>query len=446
MTQAASDPSPMTLRSLAVLRWASAVAALIVGAISIAATRAWDVLGPLATMPLFQLLGLGAAVAIAPFLGPRVAVASPATAFVFTLVYGALVPAAVGGLLGILLLPLLPIVIGVSMAAWPLTMPAAFAWAALLRWRRSRDRLGSPATAALVGVLALLVVALRFTQPLITRSEGGALCASYPGESIEVIAWSPGGRWLAFASRHGYTRESIRIVDAESGRIHDLVSGEGVMATFGMALDDAGQVTYQAPASGAAAPRYAEDLALWVTSARDEPRSIGVVPGVVMLVGTTAGVAGIIESTTSGRYERTAVWLRSGSAGVELVPLTADELAEHPEAGIALANFEGSFAVRLATGTYKVTWPNDVTYDLSITPDHRHLVFQARHLSDDGNLDYERLVAQSVETGARTVIREGGGSWGVRVAGGRVASIGYPEDENRLCVAPLGASLGLTPP
>src|SRR5262245_4790369 len=114
-------------------RLGGAVAAVIAGVASMAATRVIDVAGPLGALPPLQLLGVGVAVLYGAWLAPAAQQAKRPGAVVLGLAYGAIVPATVAAVLTIAAPPIVPIAVAVSVVAWPLTMPAALAWLALVR-------------------------------------------------------------------------------------------------------------------------------------------------------------------------------------------------------------------------------------------------------------------------------------------------------------------------
>jgi hypothetical protein len=420
-------------------RLAGIAAAVLVGAGAIVAVRVTGFSGGTSIFGVLQLLGIAYAALIGAWLGPRIARGTGEIAFLLVLVYGALVPAAVA----VTVMPVPPFVllalIGSAMV-WPVTYPAAGTWALLLRWRPARERLDGfvGATAALV--VAALLVAWRFTAPLVTQSTSGELCASFAGETIDAIAWSPSGRWLAITSEHGSAELTIRVLDAGSGAMTTLATGSRWYAGIGLAVDDAGRVTYLS--QGAITGFPGDDLMqeLWSAAPGDTPRRLGTVPVALTLVGTSAGPAAVIETEPFGRPTRIGAWLRPTSSEIAVVPMTPDELQRYPEVSIELDPEASSFPVWLDNRTVTVARPPDGSFSETITPDRRHLVFQAFALAGDV-VAYDHLVAESIESGQRVVLREGPRHWNAIVAGVRLAFIDGLSDENRVCVGPLGVAL-----
>jgi hypothetical protein len=410
---------------------------LLVGAIAVLAARLAPALNPM-NLPLLLLIGLGWAAFMGAYLGGRVAPASRRAAVGWAIVMGV----AVAALTAASVVPVPPFVlvaIAVSPTAWPVTLPAAAAWVALLRWTKLRTLMERPTGVLVAAAMSFALLVWRFQAPLVLGSIERELCASYPGERIVATAWSPGGRWLAFASERGYTVETVRLLDVTTGAISTVDSGSALAAGLGLAVDDRGTLSYQVggvPIAGS----FDTGTALQSAPIGAAAVRVGSLPGVVTLVGTRDGLVGIVEIYRPPG--RRAAWIRPSERGVELVDLTPDELARNPEAGIALAAYDGSFTVQLSTGRRSVPMPVAATSSISITPDHRHLVF-VEPVMVNGSATGFRLVAESLESGERISLVEDRPAFDARIAGGRLAYLGSWGEENSLCITRLDLALGL---
>jgi hypothetical protein len=413
-----------------------------VGATALVVARVLGAVTPFGGMPIIELLGIVYAVLLGAYLAPRVSRLATGPSAYIGAVYGAAAAAAVAATI-MPIPPLVFIALAASAMAWPLAVPAGVAWAVAIRSPQVRGFLGHPirATIAVVGALALL--GWRYTQPLVIGAVDGQLCVSFAGESIQLSSWSPSGRWLAISSNRGYLETHLRILDTDSGRIHAVDVGDGVLSDLGVAIDDDGAATYQAAVPLPGSPTLENEIRLRVASPSASPTDLGSLPALLIVVGTRDGAVGLLDPSQARGSDSLAVWLRPSDLGVDFVALTEDEIRKNPGVGLALAEYDGTFTVELPTGVVEVAMPSDASSQVSITTDHRHLVYQARHVTVDGILLYEGLVAQSIATGDRMVLRQDGAAWDARIAGGRVAYLTYPGAENRLCVARLDASLGL---
>ena len=425
-------------RDLTATRLAGGGSALLAAGVAIVAARYLDLAGPLATTPVLLLLGLGYATLFGAYLAPRIVRADVGVAFMLALLYGVLVPAAVAASV----LPVPPFVLLAlffSATAWPLTLPAAAAWAALIRTARWRAVVNRPTGALLAAILATLLVGWRFTAPLTTGSVATELCTSFPGERIEAIALSPHGAWLAIASERNYVESTIRTLDTATGHLAVVASGADVNA-FRLAVDDLGNVTYLA-AAPLGSPAYDREEQVILVSSDGNARLLGTVPNGVLLVGTPDGLAATVEPPPEGIQRRHAVWVRATPSGIDLIPFREDELARYPEVGAEVLE-EMTFPVRLPSGLYHVARPTDSEYAFTFTPDHRYLVFEAIGLTVAGELASQQVVAQSVVSGERLVLRNGAASE-ARVAGDRLAYLPAYGEEKPVCVTRLDPILGL---
>jgi hypothetical protein len=166
---------------------------------------------------------------------------------------------------------------------------------------------------------------------------------------------------------------------------------------------------------------------------------VGRLPTALSVIGLPDGLGGILEAGGGNGPRPVLLSVRAG--GVQVAELPPEELGRYPEIGSELAGMDGSFTVELPSGTRTFSFGEDLPQPLTITPDHRSLVFV-----DTGPMtaagDYgPRLVAQSVETGRRIVIRDGW-TWEARIAGGWLAYLATLGSENAVCVTRVDPALG----
>jgi hypothetical protein len=414
-----------------------ATAAFLVGALAVIVGGATDQLRALLTEP--QIVGLGLAVAslLGAALARRAAMSRLPVAIGIAVAYGLVVPMLVAALIA---LPLAPIAAMLATVAWPVTVPAAMAWLAVVRWDRSRVRLGQVPAAAAAVTLATLLLVLRFTQPAATFSAAAGECVTFPGERIAAIALSPDGVWLGVGSeRDG--EGIVRVIEQSSGKIIELARGPYVDAVgAGVAVGPLGETTYLVDVQGASALPEDEGAALWVASPSEPARRYADVPtpGLSNLTWTPDGIAAIqwVDPLTWTEIHR-PVWVRPNTAvadAFESIP-PAEILDYRVLAPLVNTTPGGAIEVKTPTGDRNIARPSDASGEVSVTADGAYLVFHVRALTDD-EMDekYSDVVAESTENGRRVVLVPGEG-WAPRVAAGRVAYLTFPAyPDNSVCV------------
>lgn len=413
-----------------------AAAAFLVGSLVVLVGGPIDQLRALLTEPRIVGLGLGVASLLGAGLARRVAIRRRSEAIRIAVNYGLVVPMLVGALIA---LPIAPIAALFAIVAWPVTVPAAMAWLALIRWDRSRARLGQVPTAAAAVLLTTFLLVVRFTQPAATVSASGGECVTFPGERIGAIALSPDGAWLGVGSeRDG--EGIVRVIEQSSGKIIELARSPYVDAAgAGVAVGPDGATTYLVNNWGAPATPEDGGAALWLASPSEPARRFADVPtpGLTNLTWTPEGIAAVqrVDPVTWTETHR-LVWVRPNSAiadAFEPIP-PARILDFQALAPLVNSSPESTMQVRTPTGDRSIDWPSDANGDLSVTPDGAYLVFQARALTDDGVEQYSDVVAESTENGSRVVLVAGDG-WSPQVTAGRVAYLTFPAYiDNRVCV------------
>jgi hypothetical protein len=418
------------------LRVGGAVAALISGAVALFLTRTTDAASSLAALPILNVLGLGVATAFGAGLARHAVAASPFASVLLAIVLGVAVPALVAAAVVLPVPLLIPIAVFVSPSAWPLTVPAAMGWLALLRWRHTRIRLGTPWLAAAVTGLAVVLVLVRYTQPWVTTSADGR-CVGFPGEQVEAIAWSPDGEWLAVGSQRNYTEGVIRLVSATTGDVVELVRRQGVRVYDGLAVAPDSTISYvgDVQAAGSATP---QQWGLWEVSAGVPPRLVGVLADVaVRITWTPGGIAGFHEFEWDGSQEPQLSWVRSVDGTIRFDPMTAAEAAAPEVATLGVFVLE-PLRVLVNGSVRELPLPADLGGPLALSRDGATLVYQARGLTaDNEDVLYDHVVAQSIETGDRTVLLEGQARE-LSLAGDRLAYVPLSATDGEVCIVAVG--------
>lgn len=414
-----------------------AVAAFIAGAVGVLVGGRIDHLRLLLAEPPIAALGLLVACGTGALLARRVIRARLSTAIAFTLAYGVVVPAVVAAVVA---LPVAPIAVGLSVLAWPVTIPAALAWLALLRWARSHDRLRSFPIAGLVCAFATVLLALGFTQPATSVSAARAQCLSFPGERIGALAWSPDGEWLGLGSESD-AEGIVRVIEWRSGRVIELARGPYIQAaSSGIAVGPGGATTYLLDAQGASVLPQDEDWSLWTASPSESSHRLADLPTPALfnLTWTSDGIAAVqtVDPTTWTEVNR-LVWVRPDVPVAEaLEPIQPERILRQPVLAPLVAQGPGgAMVIRTRGGDRKVAWPTDASGEVSVTGDGAFLVFHARALTADGERElYSHLVAQSTETAKRVVLAEEE-TWDPHLVARRVAYLTFPAfDGNSVCV------------
>lgn len=414
---------------------AGAAAAFLVGSVAVLVGGTTDQLRALLTAPVIVLLSLAVASLLGAALGPRAVGSRWVAAIAIALAYGLVVPVIVAALIA---LPLAPIAAMFAPIAWPVTVTAAVAWLALIRWERTRRRLASVPSVGAATILATVLLALRFTQPNVTASSVIGQCVSFPGERIGSIAWSPDGSWLGIASERG-GEGIVRVIAQPSGKITELARGPYVDATSaGVAVGPGGETTYLVNVQGASARPEDEGATLWVASPTDAAHLFAVLPtpGIADLTWTTDGIAAVqwVDPATWTETHR-LVWVRPNTAN-PFEAIDPNVILEHPVlAPLVMPSPEDPMTIRTPSGVKIVDAPSDTSGEISVTIDGRYVVFNARALTaDQVDEEYNHVVGESTVDGGRVVLVPEPG-WTPKVAAGRVAYLTFPAyPDNSVCV------------
>jgi WD40 repeat protein len=336
-------------------------------------------------------------------------------------------------------LPVAPIAAIFATEAWPVTVPAALGWLALMRWDRSRERLGATPSASAAIVLAAALLVLRFTLPSVTVSAVGGSCLAFPGETVRAIAWSPDGDWLGVASELD-SAGIVRVIKQDSGKIIELARGPYINAAFsGLAVGPGGVTSYLVDVEGASARPEEQGASVWVASPTAAPRRFADLPtpAVSDLTWTPEGIAAVQHvDTTSWTETHRMVWVKPNPRGAGILdPIASELLLDYPVLAPSVNPWPAQMTVRTPSGDQTVDYPPDATGDVSVTSDGAFLVFHARALTDDEVDDkHNEVVAESTENGHRSVLVPGDG-WTPEVAAGRLAYLTFPAyPNNSVCV------------
>lgn len=234
------------------------IAAVVAGSIAVILGGISEVSDALVSEPGIVLIGLAVAAGLGGRLGLEVVRGPLVEAIGIAIAYGALVPMLAGAFIA---LPVAPIAALVGILAWPVTIPAALIWLALIRWDRSRTRLSTIAPAATAIVLSTALLVVHFTQPAVSMSAEAGQCLAFPGENIATIAWSPDGEWLGIGSE-GDGGGIVRVIEQDSDKLSELARGPFVDAFAGVAVGPGGEATYLVHAQPATAVEE-EGAELW---------------------------------------------------------------------------------------------------------------------------------------------------------------------------------------
>lgn len=418
---------------------AGAVAAVVSGSVMTWLARWANDVAPLTNLPLLILPGLIAAAWLGAAFAARAVAAPRFPAVLLALAVGLLAPAIVAG---VVVLPLAPIAILFSPMAWPLTMPAALGWLVLVRWPGTRTRLDRPAFAVVALALSGMLLGIRYTQPFQTTGPGGGRCISFPGESIETIGWSPDGEWVGIGSERSYAEGYVRALRASTGEVLELAHGADVQAMWGLAVGPAGEISYLVVDVFTAEADPLQGAAIWVAGPGVAARTVAALPtaAVAGITWTPDGIGGVltVDPETQEEIHR-PVWIRTAGDVADLVPMTEVEAAS-PAMATLMQTYQESIRLDVGSVVREIPWPVDASGSIVVSSDGTELIFEAWRLTDDGEEQYDHLVAQSVATGQRVVLLEAQGRE-ARVAGHRLAYIdpgAFTDD--RLCVVDLPAT------
>ena len=411
------------------------VAAFIVGSLAvILGGRASDVVTAFLSEPGIVVIGLSVAAGLGSGLGVRVPQRPLVDAIGVAIAYGALVPVIVAVVIAF---PVAPLAALVAIAAWPVTIPTALVWLALIRWDRSRVRLSTVAPAATAVVLSTALLFIRFTQPATTMSAEAGQCLTFPGESIRTIAWSPDGEWLGIGSEAD-GGGIVRVIDQDSNEISELARGPFVEAASGVAVGPGGETTYLVHVPGVT---HTEDegARLWQASPAESARPFADLPtpGVFGLTWTPDGIAAVqgVDPTTWTETHR-IVWVRPRKSPIDTFePIPSERQLDYPVlAPLVDPSLNAPMTVRTPTGKRTIRWPLDASVDGSISTAGTFLVFHAFALTaDEVDEAYSQIVAQSTETGQRIVLLEREGR-SPMLAAGRLAYLTPDYPDNTVCV------------
>ena len=410
------------------------VAAFIAGSLALILGGAMEPVRGLLTEPGIVLIGLSVAAGLGGGLGLKVVRRPLVEAICIAIAYGALVPMLAAAIIA---LPVAPLAAAVAVIAWPLTIPTALAWLALIRWDRSRIRLSTIAPAATAVVLSTALLLIRFTQPAATTTAAAGRCLTFPGEDIATIAWSPDGEWLGVGSE-GDGIGIVRVIEQGSNTISELARGPFVVARLGVAVGPGGETTYLVDDQGATA---AEDgrARLWRASPTYAARPFAELPtpGLADLTWTTDGIAAVqwVDPVTWTETHR-LVWVRPNSRAAEaLDPIAPDQVLDHPVFALLTDPWpKASITIQTPSGDRVIEWPEEASDGASVTANGAFLVFHVLTYDPDAvDLDDGQVVAQSTNTGQRVVLLEGDASE-PKVAAGRLAYLTAAFPQNSVCV------------
>jgi hypothetical protein len=415
------------------------VAAFIAGSLAVILGSDIEPVRVLLLEPGIVVIGLAVAGGIGGGLGLKVVQGPLVEVIGIAIAYGALVPMIAGAVIA---LPVAPIAAAFGVVAWPVTIPTALAWLALVRWDRSRERLSTAPTAGAAVILATALLVIRFTQPAATMSAGAGQCVTFPGESIATIAWSPDAQWLGVGSESD-GGGIVRVIEQDSNKISELARGPFVVPSSGVAVGPGGETTYLVYAQGVTAAE--EDGAqLWRASptAASSPFADLPTPGLVDLTWTPDGVAAVqwVDPVTWTETHR-LVWVRPNATAADVFdPIAPDGLLRHPVLALmADPSRMEPITLRTPSGDRTIEWPEDASDGASVTGDGAFLVFHVGAFTAEWvDEEYGQVVGQSTETGQRVVLLQGEGR-APKLAAGRLAYLtpGYPE--NTVCMKPVTA-------
>lgn len=411
------------------------VAAFIAGSMAvILGDGASGTLRVLLSEPGIVVIGLAVAAGLGGGLGVKVVHGPLVDAIGVTIAYGAMVPMLAAAFIAF---PVAPIAAIFGMVAWPVTIPAAFAWLALIRWDRSRRRLSTIAPAAPAVVLSTALLVIRFTQPAVTMSAEAGQCLTFPGENIATIAWSPDGEWLGVGSEAD-GGGIVRVIEQDSNKISELARGPFVAASSGVAVGPGGETMYLVYNQGIAAAED-EGARLWRASPTEAARPFADLPtsGLGDLTLTSDGIAAVqwVDPVTWTETHR-LVWVRPNAPTADVFePIAPDRVLEHPVlAVLADPSRMAPITLRTPSGDRVIEWPEDASDGASVTADGAFLVFHVGAFTAEGvDEEYGQVVAQSTETGERVILLEGEGL-APMVAARRLAYVTPDYPDNSVCV------------
>jgi len=412
-----------------------AVIAFVVGSVALALGEATQQLRALVEERPLASLGLAIASGLGAVLSNRIVRGDRWQAVAASIAFGVAVPAIVSVVIA---LPVAPIAIVYSMAAWPITVPAAFAWMVLLRLQARHNSHGSNARRALAVALAAALLFVGFTQPVMTTSAAGAHCIAFPGERTRALAWSPDADWLGLASSQDDGQGVVRVVERTTGRVIELDRGMQVDLLSGIAVGPGGVTTYlvddEPGSTNSTGP------SIWQASPDLPRRRVLTLPTPALfdLTWTPLGVAAVQRyDVVEGEVHR-LVWLRASSTpGESLERVDAATIARYPVLSLAaLPDLSTELTIQVGTERRRVPLPTDALVNATVTDDGRYLVFHVRKVSTDGGrVLYDQVVAQATGTGERVVLADEAG-WEPHLSAGHVAYLTFPSDKaNSACFA-----------
>jgi len=415
------------------------VAAFIIGALAvILAGRGSATVQALLSEPGIVVIGLSVAAGLGSGLGVKVLRRPLIDAIGVAIAYGALVPVIVAMVIA---LPFAPIAAFVAVVAWPVTIPAALGWLALIRWDRSRARLSTIVPAASAAALSVALLVIHFTLPAVTASAEGGACLTFPGENITTIALSPDAEWLGIGSEAD-AGGIVRVVQQSSNKIIELARGP-VAVWSGVAVGPGGQTTYLIDDQGATGVE--DEVRLWRASPTEAARPFADLPtpGLAHLTWTPDGIAAVqwVDPVTWTETDR-LVWVRPNAPTADVFePIAPDAFRGHPILVPLVDPLpDAPMTIRTPSGDRTIEWPPDASVDASVTADGAFLVFHARALTaDEVDEAYSYVVAQSTETGDRVVLLRGEGR-APKMAAGRLAYLTPDYPDNTVCVKTVTAA------
>lgn len=417
-------------------------AAFVVGSIAVIRGDVTEVSRVLLSEPGIVLIGLAVAAGLGGRFGLEVAQGPLVPAIGIAIAYGALVPMLAAAVIA---LPVAPLAAIIAVVVWPVTIPAALIWLALIRWDRSRARLSTTAPAATAIALSTGMLIIHFTLPAVSISAEAGQCLRFPGENIATIAWSPDGDWLGVASE-GDSGGIVRVVQQDLNKIYELARGPFVDASAGVAVGPGGEATYLVHAQPA--PAVEEQAAeLWRGSPAGPASRFATLPTPALghLTWTPDGIAAVqwVDPVTWTETHR-LVWVRPNTPAVDVFDAIApDRILDHPVLALMADPVpETSIKIRTPSGDRVIDRPQDASEGVSVTADGAFLVFHAgAFMAEGSDEEYGEIVAQSTETGRRVTLLEGEGL-APKLGAGRLAYLTPAYPDNGVCVKNVKAVIG----
>jgi hypothetical protein len=394
-----------------------------------------DLLG----VPALVILGTALAAAAGGVLASKVIRASIAEAVAAALALGAVVPIVAGAVA----VPLIGAIGGP--AVWPATIPAGLLWMVAVRRLGSLPRRPHQVLRGGLALgLALVLLAIRSTQPSWYGSSSELRCVSFPGEHISSLAWSPDAAWLGIGSNIEYREGIVRLLDTVTGKLVELARGPGIdTEVAGVAVGLGGVTAYlnaPFPQAGAVPGEDVQETpTLMVASPADPPRVYAQLstPAIADLTYTTDGIAGLlwVDPDTYEVDVNRLVWIDEGAtASDRLREVTPAEVARNPVLSPLVRPEAETLTITTPSGTWEIQRP-DAFDGLTVTRDGRAILYVNAHYPEDEPQD--EVVALSTETNRQQVLTLAGDADDPVVEDGWLAYRTAMASTNRVCFMPV---------